>query len=180
MHRSWTAAVVTGAALALAACGGESATEKLIEEATGVNVDQDGNVVSISTAEGVLEYDDEGNINVVTSDGQQVLSGSGDGDVPENFPSDVPLPELSIVGSMSSTGNDGEIFIINFSADDPRSAYDTYREQLTSAGFAIDDELVSDAGGIYSALSGASNGTWAVSLVASDGTGLSITVQRRS
>lgn len=180
MHRSWTVAVVTGAALALAACGGESVTEKLIEEATGVNVDQDGNVVSISTAEGVLEYDDEGNINVVTSDGEQIISGSGDGEVPKDFPSDVPLPELSIASSLANTGDDGQIWVINFSADDPRSAYDTYREQLTSAGYAVDDELVSDAGGIYSALSSASNGTWAVSLIAADGTGLSITVQRRS
>lgn len=162
--------------LLTSACGSESLTEKAIEEATGVQVDQDGNVVSISTDEGSIRVDDSGNVEVLTSDGSQVLSGGSGSELPDDFPGDVPLPDAAIVSSLASDSNGTRSWVINFETDDPKGTYESYVEALKAAGFTVEDIVTSNAGGAFSALTSASNGSWEISVLAADGSGLSLTV----
>lgn len=173
-------AVVLGAVVLASACGSESLTEKAIEEATGVQVDEDGNVVSISTDEGSIRVDSSGNVEVVTSDGSQVLSSGQEGELPDDFPDDVPVPDAAITSSLASDSDGVRSWIVNLETEDTRGTYDEYVATLNDAGFTVDDIVAATAGGVFSALSSADNGTWTVGIMAADGSGLTITVTAAS
>lgn len=176
MLRSITVAMGLTTMLVITSCG--SASENAIEKLTGVEVDQDGNVVSISTDEGAVQVDADGNVKVVTSDGEEVLTGGGEGELPADFPSgEIPLPDLPILNSLSSSANGTQSWVINYSADDVKGAYEAYIAQLEGAGYTLDDGVSGTDGGVFTAFRGASNGTWEVGIIAADGSGISITAQ---
>ena len=176
MHRWSTRAAALAAVVLVGACSSESLTEQVIEEATGAQIDQDGNIVSISTDEGSIRVDDSGNVEVVTSDGSQVLSGGRDGELPDDFPADVPVPDAAIVSSLASDSDGVRSWIVNLEAEDTRGIYDEYVATLNDAGFTVEDIVAATTDGVFSALSTADDGTWTVGIMAADGSGLTITV----
>jgi hypothetical protein len=145
-------ALAAVAALGLTACGGqdlsERAAEEIIEqqlEAEGENVDIDLNDgdVRIETPEGstVINVDEDGNgeIQFEGGDGSgQVQFDEGGGvDLPDNYPSEVPLPDgLNIQSATSFDAPEGPTFIITGAIDgDFSAATEAYASALGSAGF---------------------------------------------
>jgi major membrane immunogen (membrane-anchored lipoprotein) len=145
-------ALTAVAALSLTACSSEDLSERAAEEiiegqleAEGENVDIDLNDgdVRIETPEGstVIDVDDEGDgqIQFEGDDGDvQVQFDEGGGiDLPENFPSDVPLPGgLSIMSASSLDAPEGATFIISGTVDGSfGDATAAYTSALEGAGF---------------------------------------------
>lgn len=98
------------------------------------NADDEGNVV-VESEDGEMTIDgDEGEFNMESDDGS--FSMSSDGTLPEEWPSDVPEPDMDIVGS--SVIADGDLVTIGLSGTTTLSGEDfvgTYGAELVSAGF---------------------------------------------
>jgi len=111
-------------AVGLTGCGGaqEAASEQLVEQTVGGDVDveigDDGQVASVETEDGSLEM-------------------SASGEVPEEWPDDVPLFEDGVVSnSQVATTDDGTIVSIDYLTDaDAESAYDAMVAAYKAAGF---------------------------------------------
>ena len=139
----------------------EQAIERQLEaegEGGDVDVDFDGDGgIQIETPEGAINIDaDDGNISIQgegsdgdvemnfdedagqtvisTPEGEMVI---GSGDLPEDFPGDVPVPDgLAIASATSMSSPDGKVFILNGSVDDEfGDATDSYASALVAAGF---------------------------------------------
>ena len=117
IRRPLIACAAAGAVLSFTACGNatETGIEKLIESQGGGDVDLDLNGdggLSVQTEEGGMSIDEDGNF-VITDANGSVVTGNADsesgefnmesedgsfrvdssGEIPEEWPSDVPLPE---------------------------------------------------------------------------------------
>ena len=162
-------------ALALSACGGgdelsERAAEELIEqqleaEGENVDIDLDDGDVRIETPEGstVINVDEDGNGEIQFEGGEgdaAVQFDEGGGvDLPENFPSEVPLPDgLSIQSASSIDAPEGATFIITGIVDDEfGAATDAYAAALTGAGFEQQSMTTNTDGTFFAFLSAAWN-----------------------
>lgn len=127
-HRTSVLAVALAATVTLAGCGAvaeqvaEKAVEKGIEAEGGGNVDLDL---------------DNGNVSVQSSDGS--FSMDMEGDVPEEFPADVPLPDDAEV-VMSMDFDDGSEVGFNLtleSSDDVATIADQVESGLTGNGYDL-------------------------------------------
>ena len=113
-------AAATAAALLLVGCGAaaekasEQATEQLVESQTGGDVD-------IDTADGSVEIE--------TEDGSMSF---GTGEVPADWPDDVPLPAgLEVLSGSTSDAYDGRLVaIIGTSTDTPEDVLATLKDGL--------------------------------------------------
>ena len=109
-------------AIGLVACGGgqQSESEQLVEQTVGGDVElgDDGQVASVETEDDSLEM-------------------SASGEVPEEWPDDVPLFEDGVVSnSQVATTDDGTIVSIDYLTDaDAESAYDAMVAAYKAAGF---------------------------------------------
>ena len=154
-----TLLVVPLIAVALTACGAaqEAVSEQIVEEAAGEGVDlelgDDGQVASIETEDGSLEM-------------------SAGGEVPEEWPDDVPLFDDGVLGSSPVSASDGKTFIsIDYSTD--RGAQDVVDGLIAvyeSAGFTTTatSNMVDASDGV-SIYAGERDGT-TVSVSAASGT----------
>ncbi len=113
------------AALGLTACGGaeEAVTERVLEEAAGEGVDvevgDDGEIVAIETEDGSMEV------------------GIG-GDLPEEWPAEVPTFDGTITGNQVFTSNGETIVIVSYSTDQtPTDVVDAMRAEIEAAGFTV-------------------------------------------
>jgi hypothetical protein len=86
---------------------GEKITEKAIESATGADIDLETNSATISTNEGSLSF--------------------GEQDLPENFPSDVPVYEPSSIVFSTTTSEGSYSVSLEINAD-----YDSVVEYYTA------------------------------------------------
>lgn len=167
MSRTPMTAGLVGGVLAmsiLAGCSGEDLAERAIENriesevGDDVDIDFDDGDVSIKTEDGEIQFetDGDGNVSVSgssddgafsmqsengetvieTEDGSAVVSASGD--LPDGFPSTVPVPDgLTILVAQSFTDDTGEMFVITGTVEgDAVDAARAYVERLTAAGFA--------------------------------------------
>ncbi|MDJ0768201.1 MAG: hypothetical protein QNJ12_05375 [Ilumatobacter sp.] len=175
MRRTWLAAAV--AALVIAGCSGEDIAENIvenqIESETGEDVDidfDDGNVrFQSEDGEFEMRVDDEGNVSIEGSgedgdfslqsdDGETVIE-SEDGsmtisegaDLPDGFPSDVPLPDdFTIDYSQSVTTPDGDAFTIGGEAPGVASEVTgDYVAALDDAGFEQLQVMTMADGGFF-------------------------------
>jgi hypothetical protein len=113
-------------ALGLTACGSaeEAVTERILEEVSGEGVDvelgEDGEVVSVETDDGSMEF------------------GTG-GELPEEWPDGVPVfEEGTITGNQVFTSNGETIISVSYATQlDPKAAIDALKADLESAGFSI-------------------------------------------
>lgn len=195
-----TAVLAATLALTAAACGGgaEEGIEQLIENETGedVELDLDGDGgFSVETEEGSFSVDEEGNIVIEGRDGEvttgnidaedgsfSMESEGGDefsmntdqGELPEDWPSEVPVPEgFEILSGSSFTSGEDQFLSVLGEASDGPSWLAEYGAALESAGFsetsrfsADGDEFVTYEGngwnvGVNSSQSG---DTWQVSV----------------
>lgn len=102
-----TLAVAAGAGCGkLADEAAEKATERAIEHAADgeADVDVDGDRIVVRTPDGSYEVDGDGNVQIDAEDGSYQ---AGSGELPEGWPSSVPLPEDLVVISGSSIEADG-------------------------------------------------------------------------
>jgi len=115
-------------AVALTACGAaqEAVSEQLVEQAVGEGVD--------------LELGDDGQIaSIETEDGSFEMSAGG-GEVPEEWPDDVPLFDGGEIFSSQVFTVDGETsVVVSYTTDaDPEATFDSLIEAYEAAGFAAE------------------------------------------
>lgn len=71
------------------------------------------------------------------------------GDVPSDFPSEVPLPEdgVDLETAVGAAGN----FTFRYTITDPKAASDAYKAKVEAAGFTVSDEFdnLATEGGNY-------------------------------
>ncbi len=142
---------VTGAglvfALSMTGCGAlaEEAIEQAIEADSGesVEIDFDGDDGTL-TIEGEngeefsIDVDEDGDGGSVMSstdeDGNTFEMVTGEG-LPDNWPTELPVPPGTIVSSTMMSENDDRILTLVTEVDDAATAHDEYVDQLTSNGF---------------------------------------------
>ena len=165
----------------------EIGVEKIIESQTGGDVDldfDDDGGYSIKTEDGSMTIDEDGNFEVVDKDGE-VITGSGDSDgnmtfegddgsftmsqgsdIPDEWPSDVPIPDGFAVSSSSVMGDgaDGTAITLGGTTDDGEAFASGYAAALAAAGFESDSEYSTDD--MYTA--SYTNDAWAVTFGVTD------------
>jgi hypothetical protein len=165
IRRSATIAVLI-AATGLTACGavaekaGEKATEKAIESQTGgdVDVDTDDGSVSIETEEGSASF--------------------GTGEVPEDWPDDIPLPDgLEVLTSSSTVSGNERLTAVTGSTDtEPEEILAWMKEELPDWEISGETTSTGTSGDLASAQfrSGERLVTLAATTGLGDGTNLTI------
>jgi hypothetical protein len=170
----------------LSACGDstESGIEELIESQSGnsvdVDIDNDGGGFSIETEEGGMSIDEDGNFVVTDESGSVVTGNVGEGDgeggftaesedgsfrvdasgeIPEEWPSDVPAPE-GIEGTSATVTESTSELAITVTGQAGESFVDDYSSTLEDAGYEQTSNFESDANitRVYE------NDTWTVSI----------------
>jgi hypothetical protein len=183
IRRPLTALATIGIVVAFTACGNstESGVEQLIESQGGgdVDLDLDGDGgFSVQTEEGGMSIDEDGNFVITDADGS-VVTGNADsesgeftaesedgsfridasGEIPEEWPSDVPSPE-GIEGASSTVTQSSTELAITVTGQAGESFVDDYGSTLEDNGFERTSSFESDANitRVYE------NGTWTVSV----------------
>jgi hypothetical protein len=125
----------------LAACGSaqEAVSEQLVEQAAGGDVD--------------IELDDDGQVaSIETEDGS--LTAVTGGDVPEEWPADVPLFDGGVLGSSQVVTSDGQTVVsLSYTTDaDPAETFESLVAAYGAAGFTATAEstMGDSSGGISS------------------------------
>jgi hypothetical protein len=181
-----------GIVIAFTACGNatESGVEQLIESQGGGDVDLDlegDGGFSVQTEEGGMSIDEDGNFVITDADGSAVTgnvdSESGgfsaeaedgsfridtSGEVPEEWPTDVPSPEGIEGASSTVTQSDTEL-AITVTGQVDESFVDDYGSTLEDNGFERTSNFESDAN-ITRVFE---NETWTVSVNSFPGDGTS-------
>lgn len=150
---------VTG--FGLAGCSSEDVTEKVAEQAIeeqleeqgqgGVDVDLgDGEIrVEGSDGETVINVDEDGGKTVISTPEGAIEIAEG-ADLPDGFPSNIPLPDgLTTNYSQVTPSADGDSFMVGGVIDRPfDEVADAYVAQLESAGFT-QQQLTTTADGAF-------------------------------
>lgn len=132
-----TLVLVLFAALLLGSVGCEAiarkASEKVVENATGTKIDQDGDQVTIKG-----------------EDGREVTASSSDEgiEMPKDFPEDVPVYEGKITASLKA--NEGSTLGIE-TADSVADVYDWYVGKVKDEGWKSTGEFKTEDGGMIAA-----------------------------
>ncbi len=127
-------------AVGFTACGAaqEAVSEQLVEQAVGGDVD--------------LELGDDGQIaSIETEDGSFEMSAGG-GEVPEEWPGDVPLFDGGEISSSQVATVDGQtVVVVSYTTDaDPEATFDSLIEAYEAAGFAaMSTSNTGDDNGIF-------------------------------
>ena len=126
-------AICLAALLLVPITGCQSTAEKAAEKAAGVEVDKDGNKVTVTG-----------------KDGEKVeVQGGDDLTLPEGFPKDVPVYENATITSSSSVSSGGKtMYTVGYeTADEVKTVHNYYKTQLPKDGWTIEGEsLVSGSG----------------------------------
>ncbi len=169
LRRPLIALAATGFVLASTSCGNatESGIEELIESQGEGDVDIDldggGDGFSVQTEDGGMSIDEDGNFVITDADGSTV-TGNADsetvrftaesedgsfridasGEVPEEWPSDVPSPE-GIEGASSTVTQSATELAITVTGQAGESFVDDYGSTLEDNGFERTSNFESDA-----------------------------------
>jgi hypothetical protein len=167
-RRPLIALATIGIVIGFTACGdsSESGVENLIESQTegDVDVDLDGDGgFSVETEEGGMSIDEDGNFVITDADGS-VVTGNADsetgeftaesedgsfridasGEIPEEWPSDVPSPE-GIEGASATVTQSATELAITVTGQAGESFVDDYGSTLEDSGFERTSNFESDA-----------------------------------
>lgn len=163
-------AIVGAAALAAGFAGcdsaSESGVEQLIESQSGGDVDVDlngDNGFSVQTEDGGMSVDEDGNFVITDADGSVVTGNvegedgsfsaesedgsfriDASGEIPEEWPSDVPRPE-GIEGSSATVTESATELAITITGQAGESFVDDYGSTLEDAGYERTSNFESDA-----------------------------------
>ena len=168
IRRSRITLATVGIVIAFTACGDatESGVEQLIESQGGgdVDLDLDGDgSFSVQTEEGGMSIDEDGNFVITDADGTAV-TGNADsesggftaesedgsfrvdasGEIPSEWPSDVPSPE-GIEGASSTITQSATELAITVTGQAGESFVDAYGSTLEDNGFEQTSNFESDA-----------------------------------
>jgi hypothetical protein len=135
----------------------ERATEEAIEEAAGG---------------GQVDIDDDGNVQVETEDGSFAAN---DGELPDDWPEDIPVIDGATVDSSFSTSSGGDTVTTAAMTTDKsvEEVLAFYKEELS--GWTVDNESTSEFNGVPSGSLIASDGERTASIGATEASG-SVTV----
>ena len=135
--------VMLSAMLALGTLGCQRAAERVVEEATGVRVDEDGDSVTVQTDEG-----------------EATFSGS-DASLPDDWPSDVPVyPDAEIETSTSMRIDETVQLAVTWkTSDDVTTVYEWYRDELPAAGWEVTGDFSMEQDGQRTANISSSKGS---------------------
>lgn len=168
--------------LVAAGCG-DSVTVPL-DNGGEASVELDGENVSIKGNDGELsiETDLENQEITFTNEKGETITTKTGGELPENFPSDIPLPENAVIEQASELKEENRngYQVIYTTDEDRNSLFDRYTSYAENRGFTLDEQLKSDAvlllratgqeGGIYLQIIGQNDNTSQVILHYSDNT----------
>ena len=168
LRRPQITLAAVGVVIALSACGDatESGVEQLVESQGGgdVDLDLDGDGgFAVQTEEGGMSIDEDGNFVITDADGS-VVTGNADsetggftaesedgsfridasGEIPEEWPSDVPSPE-GIEGASSTVTQSTTDLAITVTGQAGQSFVDAYGSTLEDNGFEQASNFESDA-----------------------------------
>jgi hypothetical protein len=180
-------AAVAGLSLIASGCGkspSEFVAEKVIEQQTDgeVDVDFSDGGVAIDTPDGDVTVGEDGSFTITGDDGETVVGESDedggftvegedgsftmsqDGEIPPEWPSDIPQPEgVGISGSSVIDSGDGSGITLAGTVEDSASFMSDYGSDLEAAGLEKSSEFTS--GDSMSAMF--ANETWTISIGAS-------------
>jgi hypothetical protein len=165
-----TVTMIGTAVLAVGFAGCDSASEngveKLIESQTGGDVDVDlngDNGFSVQTEDGGMSMDEDGNFVITDADGSVVTGNVGSdggsfsaesedgsfrvdasGEIPEEWPGDVPRPE-GLEGSSATVTQSTTELAITITGQASDSFVDEYGSALEDAGYERTSNFESDA-----------------------------------
>ena len=134
MRRSAGAAGALALALALGGCGGGDDT--IVTDDGTVTVDRDGDSLTIDT-----------------EDGSATITGESDGELPEGWPDEVPVPEGGTVvagAAVSSDGQQGWSASITYPDTSVEDLAAEVKSSMESAGFSAMGEFTSAEGAVGS------------------------------
>ncbi len=168
IRRPLIACAAVGSVLSFAACGNatETGVEQLIESQGGGDVDLDLNGdggLSVQTEDGGMSIDEDGNF-VITDANGSVVTGNADsesgefnmesedgsfrvdssGEIPEEWPSDVPLPE-GIENASATVSQSATELAITITGQAGSPFVDQYSSALEDAGYEQTSSFESDA-----------------------------------
>ncbi len=120
----------------------DKATEKAIDHATGGSVDVNSS---------------DGGVSIRTKDGSATY-GNGT-KLPDGWPKDLPVPDGMELHSATSSKSSGTTYLMitgTAESAEPAGMYDALKQELVDAGYTIDNDNQSTAGGngFYGTLSG--------------------------
>ena len=127
-----TIALLLGTALTGCGFAAEQASEAIVEGSTGadVEIDDDGESVSIETEDGSVE-----------------ISGGDSATIPDGFPKDVPLYDGALVMSQKFDTEDGVAYNIGIKTDDgANDVAEWYSDEFASEGWTVTTESTNDTG----------------------------------
>jgi hypothetical protein len=180
-------AAVAGLALVATGCGqsaSEFVAEKAIEQQTDgeVDVDFSDGGIAIETPEGDMTVDEDGSFTITDQEGETIVGDadedgsftvegedgsftmSQDGEIPAEWPSEVPQPAgLSVSGSSVIDSGDGSGITLAGTVEDSEAFMSDYGAALEAAGLDKSSEFTSDEA--MSAMF--ASDTWAMSVGAS-------------
>lgn len=147
-HRLGTITLVAAMAIGLTGCGklAEEAIEQAVEAESGEDVeidfDSDDGSFSIEGEDGEsfnFDVDAEGETSSFSGtdeDGNTFEMTSG-GDLPDDWPDDVPVPPGTLQNATSMTDNTERFLSIALDVDDAEQSHGDYVAQLQNVGFTV-------------------------------------------
>ncbi len=170
-------------------CAAEQITERAIEKAAeaegqDVDIDMDEGSISIKGEDGEeIQIDsDSEEMTIKTEEGETKYSAGG-ADLPEGFPSIVPIhPDINIASSSTFTQNEKKAFAVTGTFEgDGEEIFNWYKGELSS--LTIDSEQSFDFGEDGSSYSiSANDGTYNVAIIineSEDSNGVIINVEEK-
>lgn len=141
MQRHVTITIIAGLAVALTGCDlvGEELAEQAAEQVTGADIEVDEDGVSVESEEGSFSADEDG-LQMETEDGSFE---SQTGEIPDDFPGAVPLPDATVINGSRLDGQDGVAWTVNFQYEsgDPEQVLQDQVAALEDAGFTSESDF---------------------------------------
>lgn len=153
-------AIGLSATAVLAGCGddGGNTSANAIEQAIK---DQTGSSVDIS-----VDSSNNGKIKITTDTGSVEMGSSSD--LPDDFPKDVPLPDLKLVTSYAGTSGAGneKNFVLTFESKSAKNDFNAYVDELKSKGFTAGDTASGTQDEAFFGFTNAVNDAWKLDIAA--------------
>lgn len=158
-HRWWATTLALVLATSLAGCGklAEEAIEQAVESDTGEDVeidfDSEDGSFSIEGENGEsfnFDLDAEGESSTFSGtdeEGNTFEMSTGSGELPDEWPDDVPVPRGTVNNATVMTDNDEQFISAGFDVDDAERSHDDYVAQLQTVGFTVGNTSTSESDG---------------------------------